>query len=139
MPVLGLIFLRHAYNRFLVVEQEVIKSLPTRGGITRTMTKDDFAKKSALFLPERSRYDHLLNLSADKDEGKAIEEAMEAIESTHDNLKGVLPKEYQFFEPDLLTRLLKIFNDEALQKASGDVFGQIYEYFLEILRQPAES
>lgn len=130
MPVLGLIFLRHAYNRFLVVEQEVTKTLPTRGGITRAITKDDFAKKSALFLPEEARYDHLLHLSSDKDKGKAIEEAMEAIERTHENLKGVLPKEYQFFEPDLLTRLLKIFNDEALQKASGDVFGQIYEYFL---------
>jgi len=130
MPVLGLIFLRHAYNRFLVVEQEVTKTLPTRGGITRTITKDDFARKSALFLPEQSRYDYLLNLPADKDKGKAIEEAMEAIENTHDNLKGVLPNEYQIFEPDLLTRLLKIFNDEALQKASGDVFGQIYEYFL---------
>ncbi len=130
MPVLGLIFLRHAFNRFLVVEQEVTKTLPTRGGISRAITKDDFAKKSALFLPEQSRYDYLLNLPADKDKGKAIEEAMEAIESAHENLKGVLPKEYQFFEPDLLTRLLKIFNDEALQKASGDVFGHIYEYFL---------
>ena len=81
--------------------------LPIRGGITRPITKDDFAKKSALFLPEQSRYDYLLNLPADKDKGKAIEEAMVAIESTHENLKGFLPKEYPFFKPELLTRLLK--------------------------------
>jgi type I restriction enzyme M protein len=35
MPVLGLIFLRHAYNRFLVVEKVIKKNLPSRGGVTR--------------------------------------------------------------------------------------------------------
>lgn len=130
MPVLGLIFLRHAYNRFLVVEEEIKQTLPTRGGVARTVTKDDFVRKSALFLPEKARYKYLLNLPADEDKGKAISQAMEDIETEHENLKGVLPKEYTIFDNDLLARLLKIFNDEALQKASGDVFGQIYEYFL---------
>jgi type I restriction enzyme M protein len=130
MPVLGLIFLRHAYNRFLVVEAEIKSSLPKRGGVTRPINKDDFSRKSALFLPEKSRYDFLLSLSADKDKGRAIIEAMEAIEETHENLAGVLPKDYHIFDNALLARLLKIFNDEALRQASGDVFGRIYEYFL---------
>jgi len=30
----------------------------------------------------------------------------------------------------VLGQLLRVFNDPALQKASGDVFGRIYEYFL---------
>lgn len=130
MPVLGLIFLRHAHNRFLVVEEEIKRNLPTRGGVTRPVTKDDFTKKSALFLPEEARYDRLLELSNDKNKGEAIVAAMETIESAHDYLKGVLPKEYTIFDNDLLDRLLKIFNDETLRTASGDVFGQIYEYFL---------
>ncbi len=130
MPVLGLIFLRHAYNRFLRVEAEVVKTLPSRGGVVRPLMKEDFVRKSALFLPDEARYEYLLNLSEDKDKGKAIETAMQAIEDAHENLKGVLPNEYQIFEAEVLTRLLRIFNDEALQRASGDVFGQIYEYFL---------
>jgi type I restriction enzyme M protein len=130
MPVLGLIFLRHAFNRFLVVKEDVEKNLPKRGGVPRPIKKDDFVQKSALFLREKSRFDYLLNLPADKDRGQAINGAMDAIEEDYEGLKGVLPKDYQIFESDVLGRLLKIFNDEALQKASGDVFGRIYEYFL---------
>jgi len=72
MPVLGLIFLRHAFNRFLVVKEEVEKNLPKRAGVSRPIKKDDFVQKSALFLREKSRFDYLLNLPSDKDRGQAI-------------------------------------------------------------------
>jgi len=32
MPVLGLIFLRYAYSRYKMVEAELLKGRPTRGG-----------------------------------------------------------------------------------------------------------
>ena len=32
MPVLGLIFLRYAYSRFKLVEAEILKNRPMRGG-----------------------------------------------------------------------------------------------------------
>ena len=32
MPVLGLIFLRYAYSRFQLVEAEILKDRPMRGG-----------------------------------------------------------------------------------------------------------
>ena len=32
MPVLGLIFLRYAYSRFKLVEAEILKNRPSRGG-----------------------------------------------------------------------------------------------------------
>ncbi len=131
MPVLGLIFLRHAFNRFLVVRTDIESSLPKRGGVARSLTKDDFARKSSLFLREISQYDYLLeNEEAKQDRGKAIIEAMEAIENDYESLKGVLPKDFQIFDNELLGRLLKIFNDEALRNTNGDVFGRIYEYFL---------
>jgi type I restriction enzyme M protein len=50
MPVLGLIFLRHATNRFNAVQGEIEKGLPSRGGKKRPITKDDFNGKSAIFL-----------------------------------------------------------------------------------------
>jgi type I restriction enzyme M protein len=42
----------------------------------------------------------------------------------------VLPKNFSIFSKDLLRELLRIFNKEVLQKAEGDLFGKIYEYFL---------
>ena len=67
MPVLGLIFLRHATTRFEEVKAEVKKSLPTRGGKTRTIAADDFKGRSAIFIPESARFDHpdVLGGSAD--------------------------------------------------------------------------
>ena len=35
LPVMGLIFLRHAYSRYLAVKDEIEANLPTRGGKTR--------------------------------------------------------------------------------------------------------
>ena len=129
MPVLGLIFLRHAYNRFLKAEIEIKKNLPTRGGVTRPITKADFSSKRALYLPEKARYDYIVTTTEDK--GKSVINAMNLIEAENSELlQGVLPKDYQIFEPDVLSRLLKIFNDDALNETNGDIFGQIYEYFL---------
>jgi type I restriction enzyme M protein len=55
---------------------------------------------------------------------------MKLIEEEYDNLKGVLPKNFSIFSKELLRELLRIFNKEVLQKADGDLFGKIYEYFL---------
>ena len=48
MPVMGLIFLRHAYSRYLAVKDDVLKSLPSRGGRTREPTKEDFSERRRL-------------------------------------------------------------------------------------------
>ena len=131
MPVLGLIFLRHAYNRFQKVKIEVEKTLPShpqRG--KRPLTKKDFEEQNSMFLPEKSQFDYLVSLPESAEIGEAIDNAMKLIEDEYDNLKGVLPKNFSIFSKDLLRELLRIFNKEVLQKAEGDLFGKIYEYFL---------
>lgn len=131
MPVLGLIFLRHAYNRFQKVKIEVEKTLPShpqRG--KRPLTKKDFEEQNSMFLPEKSQFDYLVSLPESADLGEEIDNAMKLIEEEYDNLKGVLPKNFSIFSKDLLRELLRIFNKEVLQKAEGDLFGKIYEYFL---------
>ena len=131
MPVLGLIFLRHAYNRFQKVKVEVEKTLPShpqRG--KRPLTKKDFEEQNSMFLPEKSQFEYLVSLPESADIGEAIDNAMKLIEDEYDNLKGVLPKNFSIFSKDLLRELLRIFNKEVLQKAEGDLFGKIYEYFL---------
>lgn len=131
LPVMGFIFLRHAYSRYLAVKPEIEASLPSRGGKTRPLTKEDFSRKSAIFLRPEAQFDYLVNLTDSDDRSQAIIDAMDAIEGDYKTLKGVLPKsEYQELDNDVLGNLLRTFNDPALKTTKGDVFGRIYEYFL---------
>lgn len=131
MPVLGLIFLRHAFNRYQKVRVEVEKTLPShpqRG--TKPLTKKDFEEQNSMFLPDKAQFDYLVSLPESADIGEAIDNAMKLVEDEYETLTGVLPKNYSIFSKDLLRELLRIFNKEVLQKAEGDLFGKIYEYFL---------
>ncbi|MBL7965102.1 MAG: N-6 DNA methylase [Flavobacteriales bacterium] len=131
MPVLGLIFLRHAYSRYLHVKERLEANLPKRGGQARPLRKEDFSGQGAIFLRPEAQFDYLVDLTDGDDRAAALEHAMESIEKDYDMLKGVLPKsEYKELDNAVLGSLLRTFNDEALKKATGDVFGRIYEYFL---------
>ncbi len=131
LPVMGLVFLRHAYSRYLAVKERIEPNLPSRGGKTRQLTKEDFSQQSAIFLQSKAQFDHLVALPDSEDRAKAIIEAMESIEADYDNLGGVLPKgEYQELDNQVLGQLLRTLNPDELKRVSGDVFGRIYEYFL---------
>jgi type I restriction enzyme M protein len=131
MPVMGLVFLRHAYSRYLAVKDAIEDNLPTRGGVKRGVTKEDFSKKSAIFLQPKARFDYLVSLKDSDDRARAIIDAMESIEADYETLRGVLPKrEYRELDNEILGQLLRVLNPEELKKIDGDVFGRIYEYFL---------
>ena len=130
MPVLGLIFLRYAFGRFKLVEAEIQKDRPVRGGRVLPVEPSDFAEKSALYLPPEARYDYLVNLPDSVNLGRAVNLAMEKVEVQSEQLIGVLPKDYTMFTDDILAELLRIFNNSALDEVGGDVLGRIYEYFL---------
>ena len=131
MPVMGLIFLRHAYSRYLSVKDGIEANMPKRGGKTRALSKEDFSRKSAIFLRPAAQFDSLVGLTDSDDRAKAIIDAMESIEADYETLRGVLPKaEYQELDNAVLGQLLRTLNPEVLKRSSGDVFGRIYEYFL---------
>ena len=131
LPVMGLVFLRHAYSRFLAVRESIAPGLPTRGGRARPLAKEDFSQRGAIFLQPKAQFDHLVSLPDSQDRAKAIIEAMESIEADYESLRGVLPKsEYQELDNQVLGQLLRTLNPEELKNVSGDVFGRIYEYFL---------
>ena len=144
MPVLGLIFLRYAYSRFKAAETEILKNRPSRGGRVLPVEASDFKQRSALFLPREAQYDYLLTLpeniaSADLNNssgqkmnslGEVVNNAMQLVEEQSELLRGVLPKDYTIFSDELLSELLRIFNNSALNDVGGDVIGRIYEYFL---------
>jgi len=131
MPVMGLIFLRHAYSRYLAVKPQIEAGLPKRGGVPKALTKEDFSQQGAIFLRPEAQFDHLVSLPDSADRAAAIVTAMEGIEEDYVALKGVLPKaEYQKIANDDLGELLRKLNPEELRTANGDIFGRIYEYFL---------
>ncbi len=144
MPVLGLSFLRYAYSRFKMVEAEILKGRPSRGGRILPVEASDFTAKSALYLPKEAQYDYLLNLPdnisamelVNKDGntmtslGEVVNNAMQLIEDQSEQLMGVLPKSYTNFSDEILSELLRIFNNSALDEVGGDIIGRIYEYFL---------
>lgn len=144
MPVLGLIFLRYAYSRFKLVEAEILKDRPSRGGRVLPVEASDFAAKSALYLPKEAQYDYLVNLPENiasasllnkegnimNSLGEVVNNAMTLIEDQSEQLAGVLPKSYTDFSDDILSELLRIFNNSALDEVGGDIIGRIYEYFL---------
>ena len=131
LPVMGLVFLRHAYSRYLGVKDAIEANLPKRGGKARALTKEDLSQQSAIFLQPKAQFDTLVALTDSDDRARAIIEAMESIESDYESLRGVLPKsEYQELDNAVLGQLLRTLNPDELKKVSGDVFGRIYEYFL---------
>lgn len=130
MPVLGVIFLRHATNRYQAA-LKAIEADQTAGTMPkRPLVKADFVKRRALMLPEAARYNTLMNLPSGASLGGALVAAMNAIEADFPPLQGSLPKDYDRFDNKLLEDLLRCFDAEVIRTATGDVFGRIYEYFL---------
>ena len=130
LPVLGVIFLRHASNRYQAA-LTAIQADQARGKMAkRPLDRADFIKRRALMLPEAARYETILSLPSGTNLGAAIVAAMNAIEADFPPLAGQLPKDYDRFDNKILEDLLRCFDSAALRNATGDVFGRIYEYFL---------
>ena len=125
IPVLGLIFLRYADQKFAAAQKE----LEGKGTGRRQIGKSDYQAKGVLYLPETARFQKLLQKPEGANIGQAINDAMRAIEGVNPDLKDVLPKTYNRLENSSLVELLKIMASIPMD-IEGDAFGKIYEYFL---------
>jgi type I restriction enzyme M protein len=132
MPVLGVIFLRHAANRYDSAARQIKADQASGKMPKRKVLPADYIARRALFLPETARYDWIMQQAATSgsDLPKLITDAMTAIEAEFEPLAGVLPKDYGIFETKVLEDLMRLFNSAQIKQATGDVFGRIYEYFL---------
>jgi type I restriction enzyme M protein len=125
IPVLGLIFLKYADQKFALAQKE----LEGKGTSRRQMGKADYQAMGVLYLPEAARFQHLLEMPEGANIGQAINDAMRAVEGENPDLKDVLPKSYNRLENASLVELLKIMASVPMD-IEGDTFGKIYEYFL---------
>ena len=128
MPVLGLIFLRFASGRFAAVQKE-LREAPDASSRRRIVeSQAQYQARGAFYLPENARFEHLLTLPEHENVGRAIDEAMKAIEAENPDLRDVLPKTYTELENATLVALLRVM--AGIPTVEGDLFGRIYEYFL---------
>ncbi len=135
-PVLGLIFLRFADNKYSQFEDAINREYKKLKGSRREKPLSEIAiEKCGFFLSKNARYEYLLNLPEEEDIARAIKDAMVSIEEYKPELKGILPQDEYFRlvrKPEyrvIPKQLLKNFADIP-REATGDMFGQIYEYFL---------
>lgn len=134
-PILGLIFLRFASIRYNRIKTEIEKELKAQKGSRMQQSEAEIAiAKCGFYLPEEAQYEYLLSLPEEEDIAKAIKHAMEEIEKYKPELLDSLPKDeyFKLYSPDdrtLPKSLLKIFANIP-EDATGDVFGKVYEYFL---------
>jgi type I restriction enzyme M protein len=134
IPVLGIIFLRFADNNYRRHEAAIVAEYQKLQGTRREKPLSEIAiARCGFYLPDHARYDHLLHLPESKDIAKALKAAFTAIEEYKPELDGVLPKDGYVAltrtDASLPRQLLRTFADIPAT-ATGDLFGQIYEYFL---------
>ena len=115
-PVLGLIFLKFADNKYRRNEKAIIKQSTKLKGTRREKPVSEIAiEKCGFYLPDHARYDYLLNLPEEQDIAKAIKKAMEAIEEYKPELKGILPQDEYFrltrTDKSIPMQLLKNFSN----------------------------
>jgi type I restriction enzyme M protein len=124
-PVLGLIFLAYAEQRF----DETAPELKSKQSKRRPITADDYRRRGVLYVPDEAKLSHLVDLPERQNLGKAIDDAMTVIEAANPELRDVLPRGYQRIAKSTLSELLRLFAPLPRQ-LSGDAFGLIYEDFL---------
>lgn len=129
-PVLGLIFLKFADVKFSLTKQEIESERAIRKtSRPKPIAKEDYQSRGVLFVPEGAHYSHLITLPEGTNMGKAVNDAMKAIETENKELSGILPKNYNQLDNNSIIALLKNFN-QIPDTIEGDAFGLIYEYFL---------
>src|SRR6185437_14303252 len=102
-PVLGLIFLRYADERFGAKQADL-----TKGGLKpQDLDPDDYQADGVLYLPDEARFSHLVSMAEGANLGRAINNAMALIEAENEDLKAVLPRSYNKLPNGTLIELLR--------------------------------
>ena len=143
-PVLGLIFLKFVDNKYRRHEAEIQQEYTKlRGGRREKPLKTIALEKCGFYLMDEARYDYLLALPEEENIAQKVKAAMVSIEQNTPELEGTLPQDEYFrlvktktekgdsttFDNSIVKRLLQNFNNIPAN-APGDMFGQIYQYFL---------
>ncbi len=112
MPVLGVIFLRHASNRYQAALKQIEADQAAGRMPRRPLVKGDFLKRRALMLPEPARYDMLMKRPKDGKLGAVLVEAMNAVEDEFEPLRSQLPNGEFFTPPSLVQTIVNVIEPD---------------------------
>jgi type I restriction enzyme M protein len=127
---LGLIFLKHISHAFEAKQEALLAEDPQAAE-----DPDEYLAENIFWVPKEARWSHLQSNARQPTIGKAIDDAMLAIEAHNVSLKGVLPKDYNrpALDKVMLGELIDLISGIAMHEAGDkakDILGRVYEYFL---------
>lgn len=143
--VLPLIFLRYLSNKYeqrrLTLEQMVTDPSSdwyTEDKETQSIIiedRDQYMSENVFFVPEESRWSFIMQQAKQPNIKEIIDNAMKRIEEENPELEGMLPRIYQGsnIPADNVAGLIEVFSRDvfsANDRASVDVLGRTYEYFI---------
>lgn len=129
--VLGLLFLRFAYDKFDVQRKKILSNNDTKDFVDspRAYTKDN-----VFYLEKEDCWDFIVKKSKESSIYSIIDDAFKNIEKNNPSLKGALPIGFYLtlhIEPSKFSSLIDEINKLIYsQDESDDVIGRVYEYFL---------
>jgi len=128
--VLGLIFLKFASDKFEERRQE----LKAEGKEKYLEMVEFYTMKNVFYLPEISRWSHLIENARQNDIALKIDTALFTVEKNNPALKGALPDNYysrlNLDVTKLASLLSTIHQINTLKDKEQDIVGKVYEYFL---------
>jgi len=147
--VLGLIFLKYIEDAFeaqrdalraAVADSQSDYFVPAGPGREKELAglledRDEFIAENVFWVPAEARWTGIRAQARQPEIGKALDDAMDAIERENASLKGVLPKIYALpnLDKTILGKLVDLISGIGLGSAEDqakDTLGRVYEYFL---------
>lgn len=129
--VLGLLFLRFAYDKFNTQKEKLLSNEDTAGFVLSPMA---YIKDNVFFLEENDCWNYIVKNSKKPEIYAIIDNAFKNIELNNESLRGALPIGYYAslnIEPSKFSSLIDEINKMEYSKdESDDVIGRVYEYFL---------
>lgn len=129
--VLGLLFLRFAYDKFEAQRQALLANEDTKDFVNNPRF---YSKENVFYLEETDCWNYLLKNSKKNDIYKQIDDAFNNMEKNNPSLKGALPIGFYrdlHIEANKFSSLMDEINKmQYSTDETDDVIGRVYEYFL---------
>ena len=129
--VLGLVFLKYISDAF-----EEAHARLANDRYADPEDQDEYLADNIFWVPPEARWQKLQSQARQPTIGRAVDDAMTAIELDNPALSGVLPKDYALPNLDkarlgLVVDMVSNIKVGGAEARATDVLGNVYEYFLE--------
>ena len=143
--VLGMIFLKYISDAFVEQQQKVLEMVSNPESDyylgddpadhqEALEDRDYFTQANVFWVPADARWKSLRDQAKQPDIGQLIDKALVAIENENPTLRGKLDKRFGAaqLEPGRMGELVDLISTIGFAEGrkSGDVLGEVYEYFL---------